>query len=72
MVHNLIRHKCILAASSVGFSFLSSSSIFSSFFSFMPVKFPYYANRSLNLICHNPKLLEPSNFTTSNLVALDI
>jgi hypothetical protein len=61
----------MVAAASVCFSSQSSTSIFFGFFSARPVKFPFCVNRSLTLMCHNPKLREPSNFTTSNLLTID-
>ena len=34
------------------------------------LKHPCCANKSFNLVCHNPKLLVSSNFSTSNLVSV--
>ena len=50
----------------------SSSSIFASFYNFKVFNSPCYANKSFTLVCHNPKLSWPLNFTTSNLAPLDI
>ncbi|KAH7663174.1 hypothetical protein IHE45_14G035800 [Dioscorea alata] len=44
----------------------SSASILSGFFGCKAFRIPCCANRSFTLVCHNPKLPVPSNFTTSN------
>ncbi|KAJ1283073.1 hypothetical protein BS78_03G100300 [Paspalum vaginatum] len=51
-------------------SYLSSSTV-SGFLSLSVLERPCCANRSLTLVCHSPKFPVPSNFTASNLDAID-
>ena len=71
MISSAKHNRMVLVARSYR-SIQSSSSIFAGFCDFKVFNSPCCTNRSFTLVCHNPKLPWPSNFTTSNLAPPDI
>ena len=62
------KQSLIVAATFASRSFQSMSFIPFGFFSYNAFTIPCYTNRSLTLLWHRPKILNPSNLTTSNFV----
>ena len=62
------KQSLILVATFASISFQSTSFILFGCFPYNAFTIPCCTNRSLTLLCHRPKFLDPSNLTTSNFI----